>query len=779
MNPIDNKTRFESLSSALVEFGKGSTTEGSTSESQAKGYITSQDGNVHFVTNFSVTKKEKGLSLTKLAETIESVINAVANSATFEVKTDDTIDSMITGMEALKARISLAKDSSLWDKLLSSLGIETKYDVAIAKIDATINLAKTTFIPRQIALLKIDEELLESDIAKLTPTQNQFSISSFIGGKPRELDDLAKKQSEYEGEIGVLELNLIDLVDQNLQLEETKENLIAKKEKLIAEKEMIITKNGFRQLANEIERLEGINKKLNDQRRVIETLEKGVVGHFLSKAFGSSNQELNNAQSIKQQIKTEIKNQFGSVKNLEEMIKQKKEKLQSNPEIRAIEAGIKEVETKIIEIGKNIEGIEKSKTDKESKLKPLKAKLESVNNQLEKAQLLSQKKEQLASIKVLIEKKESQLKELEKPGLNHVINFFKLPENQSLDPVKKQLAKAFNSENRLLDSISAELGLVEGKIEQHANFLRLAMFGFSGQDINKESLGIGGNLSTIVEGGRAADNMFYVCHHFEKLLDNNNDQIKNSNYIQGIEKLQSDLIESLPFAFENTLIDTERGTLNLNERLNRYQAMSSNIRKKLQEMEAGQSLFIPNGVTGHQTLLVLKKEANNNVSTTFYNTGYGIEHNSPEREENIIQREYISRVYPGIDLTEKARDFESMMTVLFQIQSDEKKDVPDIHTALRETLGEGKAGRASEKQTDGVCSYQVLKEAFKDHLGKNYNQHRLDLLTDTQETFRAKINMSGAVTGNKEHVQFISNLDERLLAATGEEIKELQKKVKK
>jgi hypothetical protein len=136
------KGQFDNLAHVMEQMSKQTFThdaEGKKVYDKSDKVYVKLGENDRLVTDIGTqAKREKGVTAKKLAETVEKVIHAAAESGSkvFDKTDIGTINNMIAGMEALKDRMKAAQQSMspLKKFLLRAFGYLDQYDAAINKM---------------------------------------------------------------------------------------------------------------------------------------------------------------------------------------------------------------------------------------------------------------------------------------------------------------------------------------------------------------------------------------------------------------------------------------------------------------------------------------------------------------------------------------------------------------------------------------------------------------------------------------------------------------------
>lgn len=744
IHPDDISSQFANLTDVMKKMSEQTFTQNSGDkkiyEESSKVYVKLGE-NDRLVTDIGTSaKRAKGLTADELADTIEKIITVAAKSGALSKKFDK-IDGMVLGLETLKDRIKASKQSMspLKRFFLEAFGYMDKYNVAIEKINQAIETVKITTLPLQISQLRMEEYDSKQEIVNLR--SNLYTLTQASEKK-------AEERKKIEVEIKTCKQELTQLERES--------------EKLIREKSSLNT---------QLKPLEKAQAQLNEAEKELKKVkeEQSPKGVF-KKIFNATPLAVQTATSKRDEAKK-------GLKELEKSLSKSLEQLD-------------QVNNQIEENKKRKDEVEKQLTKAKVRFQPIE------NNQAnikETEQQIKSKEKELEEKQKVISAKEKELKELQQGTPEVTLKVSKKPAQPNF-PFPPQGSRG------LLEDFMAKLApTADGNASRYIRYQRALIFGFSmGQKKSIESLDKQVNLDIddlkkMLEGGNHTLNMLYVSNYLDMLIPKAKSEQKDPNYIQALEKLQADLKRSTPLAFMISSIGNSANPRTPSVTESSFKQISREMSAELKKMKPGERLMIPTGTTEHATLLVLEKTKDGKISPTFYNTGEGVEHHITTGLNvktlvdnlNVLADKFpTTKTYPSINLDTDQKTFESMMVEILKVQTDADKSVGDIHTELQRNLGEGKSGRPKKVQINGVCSFQVLSEAFKDILGSKvaYNHYKQDLLEHIQEEFQEITDAMKPSIGQDEEMRKLYELHQAMLednAAQIEETKKILAKAKK
>lgn len=400
-------------------------------------------------------------------------------------------------------------------------------------------------------------------------------------------------------------------------------------------------------------------------------------------------------------------------------------------------------------------------------------------------------------------KKEIDQKKAEKDKLlalkNENIAF--LPIDIKPQPVSASISEISDSletpnEKVQMEWIKAQLGMVEEKSQRYHQYLcfqRRLLFGFSiGQrhtirHLDKQiDFGLQ-DLKKMLEQGHPVINMFYVDQQLERLIPKAKKENLDTQYIQGLENLQADLRRSLPFAFKAFCIAIEN-VQNPEKAHESLMALSKGMHEQLMQMKPGEKLFIQTGTKSHATLLCFKKMEDGNIQPTLYNTGEGVNQHITkgitiralsDQLHTLADKYPTSKHFPAFNLNAGSQEFSTIMTEILQMTFDQKATIRGMYTALKMHFGKAKAGPPKSIQINGICSFKVLDEAFKDSMGKkNHRLYKHHLLNLAQKEFKEITDKCEALSDRYEEMEKLIKLHRQILKDNMAEILRIEKKMK-
>jgi hypothetical protein len=778
-------TDFQSLADAMKQISEQKAIEKdgkSIYQDEAKVYVTLNE-NKRYVTDIGVkAKKSKGIKADQLVETVNRVIQSAADNGAFKFNTSESevqLGQMIRGLETLHDRIIARQHSiSFIKKLIYDLFGGDKSEVVLGQIGKTIEIAKKHHLKLSAARLeqdilnlerKIEEgekewkkqseskdkSTLESNHAKIEKKVKQFEqqLSEIKSEFERELKDYNNKAQSIEANIQKLDQ---DEIQKELELrsasgdeqkairqKENKKNIKGSK---LGLKKKLQSKLGKKiELSQEQLDYQQIEKNLSEAKTKVGKAQEEIKE--LEKSLGQNKNKLNNLK-----MKYDEKHQ-------ELMTRQEKINSKLQKEKRELDL----VNSQINQLQEIEQTIKKSQTDLEQKRKEL----EKTKSELQK--ILPEETDKVSASKGISKPK------TKAPAVTS--DLFALPANAS--PLQKQLMSEIQSQlDKLSDSNEAQ------------KFKRQLIFGFSvGQSQTLEEIAKLDSLFTVdelrdlLEGGTGVTNLFYLAQFLEQRIPQvvvENDKV----YLQSLQQMQSDIKRSIIFAFRARAI--ERSLSNINNpgfAKHSLKRLTTDIISELQrtEVKEGDRLFLPVGTTEHETLLCLQKGKDGKILTTLYNTGEGAEQ---QRAKGLnlkaakdffshLQGEYpTSKSFPEIDSSKS--EFQDM---LFNVLNNRlvKGSVADLNSHLTQFLGIGQSGKAKPLQINGVCSFQVLNEAFENvMMPLDFLKFQRDLLTSIQEEF-AELTKRLSVKTKEE--QIIERLHKQLLVDNQKEIDKIKKRL--
>ncbi len=355
-------------------------------------------------------------------------------------------------------------------------------------------------------------------------------------------------------------------------------------------------------------------------------------------------------------------------------------------------------------------------------------------------------------------------------------------------PLSAKLETELETANKI-NSITEKLGFnFEDGNSEYIIYMRKAIFGFSiGQKkklfrFQSEKMDAY-NLKTTCLGGDTTLQLFYFSFFLEHLFKS--DKMDHSpEYVQGLEKLKSDIDRSLFIS------------LHMHERKLQNEMGQEALFDELDQMKPGQNLFIPirtnyakEGIS-HATLLVFEKLENGNIRPIYYNTngGSSIElakkraslgcdtfiHNFNDRHKGYDRSLFfpISISFAEINWREKKESIQNMMNNFASIKAQE-----ETNTILVDNFGIGDAGKPKRIQINGICSFQCLTEAIKDHLEtkENYLKFKRDFLSHIQEEFQVITDAMKPLIDSDKEVAALYPLHQQLLNENAKEIEIVKK----
>ncbi len=317
----------------------------------------------------------------------------------------------------------------------------------------------------------------------------------------------------------------------------------------------------------------------------------------------------------------------------------------------------------------------------------------------------------------------------------------------SIPPIKSSLQ--FSDFQNSLLNLSDNLGPTStGITESYVWYMRKLIFGFSiGQkqkltEISSHSGIKLKKLKKILQGSTSTIQMGYIARHIDELISQLNskkcDEI-DTKYMDSLQKLQAALQCSLPIALMLHYINSNK----IDDQV--LEQVANDICEELDQMKPGAQLLLPIESKNHAMLLTFQKMKDDTLLPIFYNTGYGIKNHITTglRLEDLIdhlntKRNYYPTYikYCPIDLKSHQMQFKTMLIDLLNLRNG--TEVKKGYSILEATFGKGNKGPTRPAQINGVCSFQVLTEAFKNILGSKsiYNTYKLDLLSSIQEEFQ-------------------------------------------
>jgi len=631
-------------------------------------------------------KKAKGISAEELLNTVEKVMDVALQTPAFDPGKNETRLGMIKeGLETLKGRLKAAERSmSTGETVLRNILNVFGYQDKY-----------------QAALEKIDR----------VKTKMDCSI---------EIKKLEKRNKD------LIELLSPHSTDASKKTKETTEEL---------ESKIATVKKKFSDLQSKVDSLRADKNKLNINKEKLDELEVSK-----SNLIVKEKKEDISVQSLKAQLNQTVASSFLSAVKVKKALTPE-EKCDLQAALNAAEKTRNETREELKNVTEML--AEKGKKEIEKNLKKTIIFLNTAENELkEKEPRILELNSNETSIKAYKE-------ELQKLG--QTLSSLKTSSGQKLQLKEKPQFVSLNLIQNIQQKgqISSKLRPV-GDAKKYVEYQHTVIFSSVGRTTTIEELAkeIGvkpkeikvyqSKFQELLEGGNSADNMCYVSHYLETLIP----QVKkgdpiNADYIEGLEKLQADLQRSLYFAV----------SASTNMKTTTAKSLSTEIREALEGMKNGERLLIPTGAGGHQTLLVFKKTENNEIQTTFYNTGEGVERYfdtkfSLKNFGKSFEGTPLSVTYSNIDINSKNDQtrFESMMTNILQFPNQKEHTTKDLYTSLEENLQkEGEKltlGPEKKAQINGICSFQCLDEAYEDILGPNYNHFKLDSLTRKQSDFQ-------------------------------------------
>lgn len=412
-------------------------------------------------------------------------------------------------------------------------------------------------------------------------------------------------------------------------------------------------------------------------------------------------------------------------------------------------------------IKEKIENLNREGEKIENKLLSKKNSAEDIKKMISPIQLkLDKRKQQFKEKNAELDSKEAELKEMEPatPPVKRAVRRETETISRPSFPLFDTAKYTTSQEKALLRGVQSKLGLTPNK-KAYADFHLKLAFGFSiGQKTSiaelakiDESFTVE-NLEDMLEGGNGMTNMFYVAHFLEQHIPQAERDNADPEYIKNLKSLQTTLMRSLSFAVRKTAIENRVAPLDrrrpedinspaINQSLN---SLSTEIRQELELMKPGEKFFLPVGTGEHETLLVFEKKENRKIGTTLYNTGDGVEHNitggfKKKAVTDLFSAAFkdkfpITRTFDDIDISEKG---DTMQDVIKDALKNRMLNgsMADLNDHLYR-LGKSKTGKPKEVQISGVCSFQVLTEAFQDMMPKeSYLRYNHAFLTSVQEKF--------------------------------------------
>ncbi|MFI0434288.1 MAG: hypothetical protein ACH350_00995 [Parachlamydiaceae bacterium] len=753
-NISDNSKQFTDLHAILRDIAsssnQGSQEKQDLYHDDKKVYISKRSDGTFISLKGRVGKASKEMSADRLASEVERIMREASEAKILGMKLKPTndLDEMIAGMEVIKNRMIIAQKSvpTFIRVILQAFGHEDKFDVAIKKMNDSILIAKKHTLPRQIQKLKETESGLKTELDTLNSQRNP----------------LLATQPHVQKTILELEKK-VETITSNLSFQESESAQFNEELMQQSQQEAVLSRE-----------VKQARERVNDLKSQFGVSNNSIFNFFNGPSLSKEQQQkLASAEELKTSKKKELefiqtsqvklkKSQNTLIRSIHDN-KEKKGKL--NLELDVNKQTLKEIHL----ISSQIDG-------KQAHLKDISKQIQKLQTQLEEIE------NQLFDKKIKIEQTGKDSFKFDIPNMDFLNN--QIP-RESLSIGSK----------KLLEEIKAKIEPTsEDNTQTYMTAKRKLMFGLSiGQRTTLDSLASHTDFSVedlqkLLEGGDTTDNMFYLSKHLDELIaKTERHSPQDVEFLSTLQSLQTDLKRSLDSAFINTLI-SRLNQPNPLEQKQQFAGLSAHIGQQLKEMKRGEKLYIPTSAGGHATLLVLQKQENGNILPIFYNTGEGVEEHMKKElsltllleQINAMQNKFPTTLtFPSINLKTDQTRFESMMTNIFQMQMDRTKTTSDIHDVLRRDLGEGRSGKGKQIQINGICSFQVLSEAFNDALGKeNYPKYQLDLLTSINEDFTHMTNPMADQTDKNKKEQTLLQLHEQMLEDLQKEIKEVQKRVK-
>lgn len=279
-------------------------------------------------------------------------------------------------------------------------------------------------------------------------------------------------------------------------------------------------------------------------------------------------------------------------------------------------------------------------------------------------------------------------------------------------------------------------------------------------------------LKNHLEGENSDKNLIYLSLAMEKISNNTkNTALKNlfnvkiSNQIAQLILISKGLV-TLHF----------NGDKNVSK--NNFQLVSGFILESIIDLGDGERIIIPSGTTTHATLLILKKLNKDEVEATFFNTGKGVTHHFTDGSFFNIWNQ-IKWQFP-LSITFEPKKISEIninsMTEILNAFASNKISIKDLCNSLHLCFGKATQGPLRKAQINGVCSFQVFIEAFREIIGndRDYKTFKRELLLEIKKEFENTMdylyfNPKNKDSDNQEYLK-LRKLDEYLLESLEEEI---------
>lgn len=624
-------------------------------------------------------KSDKNLSSEHLTQIIEKTIEATKEHFTEKIS---ELGDLLSGLQALRQRITSFKNEMPPIKrfIFNLFGVFNKTDAQVKRIEKTIKVVQEYHLKNEIALLK-------KEITRLESQKNNLSLTELE-------NQIANMKGELDSSTRVLEM-------EKSHLNELQQNYLEKPTEQLSDK-----------IEKQTQKLEEAKKGYIQAKEAKETLGK-VKGAKVPKLFGKENLAHNNYQNAKEKLKSAAiiaKKENEALKQLMIESKALKVKLEQNENEFLVH--FNQLRNRIEIASHKVDKLTETLRENQSELK--------LRTDLEHKKALLNKKE--AALAALTGKT---ISNQHLPISEVTSSLFTIPGIPGSPLHTRQV--------KLMNSIQSSLGLTENK-EEHEVYLRKLIFGFSvGQNQTIEEMSRLDpsfnveELRKILEGGTGLVNMFYVAHYLEQTST------------QG--KLLTDLKRSLPFALRLRAIELMTPI----SREKNLAQLLSDIKADLAQLKTGEVILLPVGTSEHETLLAFQKKEGG-IETTYYNTGEGIDQNMTTGFKLKALTDFFSAGMSGKYPVKKTfpiaeiSQIEPMLQAVLKNRM-ENGSIEDINTHIRNNLGDGISGEAKDVQLNGVCSFQVLSEAFQDMLGseKSYLNFQHDFLNHLQNGFEKAI----------------------------------------